>query len=65
MHVSSALQSEGSVLQSEGSVLNRKERQPLTGNTAKGSGLRKRHAVGSGLQESVRRSQRVKMRIPS
>ncbi|KAL0048205.1 hypothetical protein WJX82_009864 [Trebouxia sp. C0006] len=64
MHVSSALQSEGSVLQSEGSVLNRKERQPLTGSTAKGSGLRKRHAVGSGLQESVRRSQRVKMRIP-
>ena len=52
-------------LQSEGSVLNRKERQPLRGSTAKGSSLRKRHVGGSGLQEPVRRSQRVKMRISS
>jgi len=58
MHVSSALQSEDS-------VLNRKERQPLRDSTAKGSGLCKRHAAGSGLQESVRRSQRVKMKISS
>ncbi|DBA94148.1 TPA: hypothetical protein ACH3X1_001786 [Trebouxia sp. C0004] len=58
MHVSSALQSEGS-------VLNNKVRQPLQGSTAKGSSLRKRHAAGSDLQESVRRSQRVKMRISS
>ena len=58
VHVSPALQSEGS-------VLNRKERQPLRGSTAKGSSLRKRHVGGSGLQEPVRRSQRVKMRKSS